>query len=104
MANEKIYLTREGYENLKAEYEELVNSKRGELAQRIEEAREQGDLSENAAYKSAKEEQSFVESRINELEEILKTAEVVEPPKNCQKVEIGCRVKLGIDAEDIEFQ
>ena len=104
MSEETIFITREGYNKLKSEYEGLIGSKRGELAQKIKEAREQGDLSENAAYKSAKEEQSFVESRILELEEILRKAEVVEPGGKREKVEIGCRVRVVLEEKDREFQ
>ena len=104
MLEETIFITREGYNKLKSEYGDLVGSKRRELVRKIREAREQGDLSENAAYKSAKDEQSLIESRISELEEILKRAKVIEPKKKHERVEIGCRVKVALEEKDQEFQ
>ena len=74
--------------------------KRQEVAQKIKEAREQGDLSENAEYDAAKDEQRDIEARIEELEKILKNAEVVvEDEVDLDKINIGCRVKI----LDIEF-
>ena len=66
---EKIYLTSEGYNKLQKEYDELVNVKRKEVTQRIARAREYGDISENSEYDSARDEQSFIEGRILELQE-----------------------------------
>ncbi len=81
--------------------------KRKEVAQKIKEAREQGDLSENAEYDAAKDEQRDIELRIEELEKILKNAEVVvEDEVDLDKINIGCRVKL-YDCEyeeELEFQ
>jgi len=104
MSEETVYITREGYENLKFKYDELVSSKRGELAQKIKTAREQGDLSENAAYKSAKDEQGAVEKQISSLEEILRTAEVVEPRESYETVEVGCWVAVSMEGAGCEFR
>ena len=89
------------------ELQELKVVKRKEVAQKIKEAREQGDLSENAEYDAAKDEQRDIELRIEELEKILKNAEVVvEDEVDLDKINIGCRVKL-YDCEyeeELEFQ
>ena len=77
MAEKKI-LTRSGYEKLENELNDLTVNQRKEIAQKIKEAREQGDLSENAEYDAAKEEQRNIEARIAELETILKNVEIVE--------------------------
>ena len=81
--------------------------KRKEVAQKIKEAREQGDLSENAEYDAAKDEQRDIEARIEEIEKILKNAEVVvEDEVDLDKISVGCKVKL-YDyeyEEEIEFK
>ena len=86
------------YEGLKKYEDELVNLKvvkRQEVAQKIKEARAQGDLSENAEYDAAKDEQRDIEARIDELEKILKNAEViVEDEVDLDKINIGCQVKI----------
>lgn len=71
-------LTREGYERLKAELDYLVRVKRPEIAEKIRQAREYGDLSENAEYHTAKEEQALVEGRIAELERLLRGARIID--------------------------
>ena len=77
-------------------------NKRQEIAQKIKEAREQGDLSENAEYDAAKDEQRDIEARIEQLEKLLKNAEVVvEDEIDLEKINIGCRVKL-LDVEEDE--
>lgn len=76
MAKE-ILMTQEGYDALNAEYEELVAVKRSEVAEKISAAREQGDLSENAEYDAAREEQAQVEGRIREIEEQLKFVKII---------------------------
>jgi len=83
-----------------SELEHLKVVKRQEVAQKIKEAREQGDLSENAEYDAAKDEQRDIEARIEELEKILKNAEVVDEDEvDLDKINIGCMVKI----LDIEF-
>lgn len=72
------YLTPEGYENLKAELEELKTNGRSEVAAAIAEAREKGDLSENAEYDAAKDAQGLLEMKINELEKVMATARVLD--------------------------
>ena len=83
------------YKQLEDELENLKVVKRKEVAAKIKEAREQGDLSENAEYDAAKDEQRDIEARIDELEKILKNAEViVEDEVDLDKINIGCQVKI----------
>ena len=89
----------EGLKKLEDELENLKVVRRKEVSQKIKEAREQGDLSENAEYDAAKDEQRDIEARIEELEKILKNAEVVvEEEADLDKVSIGCSVKI-LDCE-----
>lgn len=100
MQEKKNILTYEGLRKYEDELHELKVNKRKEVAQKIKEAREQGDLSENAEYDAAKDEQRDIEARIEELEKILKNAEVVvEEEVDLNKINIGCRIKI----LDIEF-
>ncbi len=93
--NKPNYLTAEGAARLRAELEELKGPKREEIAKRLRFAIEQGDLSENADYIATKEEQGFVEGRIQELEQILRNAVIIEENHQArQVVEIGARVTI----------
>ena len=97
------------YEGVKAYEDELENLKvvrRKEVAQKIKEARELGDLSENAEYDAAKDEQRDIEARIEELEKILKNVEVVDEEEvDLNRVSIGCRVKIkDIEDEELEYK
>ena len=76
--NQQIYLTTEGAEKLRAELKELTGPRREELAQRLRAAIQMGDLSENADYHKAKEDQAFLEGRIQEIEAVLRMAVIVE--------------------------
>ena len=100
---EKILLTPEGLEKIKKEYEELTGKRRREIALRIQKARELGDLTENAEYDSAREEQASVEGRIAELEEMLKRAEVVKNNKRPKAIDVGCHVRVHLEGKDEEF-
>ena len=106
MADKKHILTYAGLKQYEDELQNLKVVKRKEVAQKIKEAREQGDLSENAEYDAAKDEQRDIEARIEELEGILKNAEVVvEEEIDVNKINIGCKVKL-LDVEydeEMEF-
>ena len=96
----KNILTYEGLKRYESELEELKVNKRQEVAQKIKEAREQGDLSENAEYDAAKDEQRDIEARIEELEKLLKNAEVVDEDEvDLDKISIGCKVRI----LDVEF-
>ena len=95
MEEKKNILTYEGLKLYEDELHDLKVYKRKEVAQKIKEAREQGDLSENAEYDAAKDEQSDIEARITELENILKNVEVVvEDEVSSDKINIGCTVRI----------
>ena len=99
MEAKKNILTYEGLKKYEEELQDLKVVKRREVAQKIKEAREQGDLSENAEYDAAKDEQRDIEARIEELEKILKNAEVVDEDEvDLEVINIGCRVKI-LDVE-----
>lgn len=86
-------LTQSGIDELKDELKALI-SQRGPVAERIKQARELGDLSENAEYQTAREEQDRLETRISELEHILQNASVIKKPRGDNKVQLGSTVKL----------
>ena len=106
MADKKHILTYAGLKQYEDELQNLKVVRRKEVAQKIKEAREQGDLSEHAEYDAAKDEQRDIELRIEELEKLLKNAEVVvEEEIDVNKINIGCKVKL-LDVEydeEMEF-
>ena len=107
MAGEKKILTYAGLRALEDELENLKVVKRKEVAVKIREAREQGDLSENAEYDAAKDEQRDIETRIEEIEKILKHAEVVvEDEVDLDKINVGCTVLLYDKEfeEEVEYQ
>ena len=95
MEKKKKLLTYAGLRALEQELEDLKVVKRKEVAQKIKEAREQGDLSENAEYDAAKDEQRDIEARIEELENILKNVEVVDEEEvDLDTINVGCAVKV----------
>ena len=107
MEEKKTILTYAGLKALEDELENLRVVKRKEVAEKIKEAREQGDLSENAEYDAAKDEQRDIEARIDELEKILKNVEVVvEEEVDLEKINVGCTVLVHDDEfdEEIEFK
>jgi transcription elongation factor GreA len=99
---EEIFLTPEGADKLKQELNHLVTVKRVELAGRLREAIKQGDLSENADYISAKEEQAFLEGKIMEIEQTLKRATIVHEASMDGSVGIGNQVTVVEDGGDPE--
>ena len=106
MEEKKNILTYAGLKKYEDELHDLKVNRRKEVAQKIKEAREQGDLSENAEYDAAKDEQRDIELRIEELEKLLKNAEVVvEEDVDLEKINIGCVVRVyDLDyAEEMEF-
>lgn len=107
MEAKKNILTYEGLKKYEDELQDLKVRRRKEVAQKIKEARELGDLSENAEYDAAKDEQRDIEARIEELEKILKNAEVVvEDEVDSSKINVGCKVTL-LDMEfdeEIEYK
>jgi transcription elongation factor GreA len=98
----QFHLTKAGVEELKSELEELT-AQRGPIAERIKTAREFGDLSENAEYSSARQEQERVEGRIAEIEHILLNVEIINKPKGDSKVQLGSTVTLK-DGDTKTFQ
>jgi transcription elongation factor GreA len=95
------YLSREGLEKLRAELDEMVNVRRPEVAQRIHDAKEHGDLTENAEYEDAKNEQAFVEGRIATVEALIKNATIIDQRHSGDHVQIGSTVVVqGPDAEE----
>lgn len=103
MAEKKNILTYEGPRHLEEELQDLKVNRRKQVAQKIKEAREQGDLSENAEYDAAKDEQRDIEARIEEIDKILKNAEVVvEDEVDVDAINIGCMVRiLDMEFDDI---
>lgn len=98
---EKRMLTSAGLKKLEDELSELEVVRRKEVAEKIKEAREQGDLSENAEYDAAKDEQRDIEARIEEIKAILKDVEVVDEEEvDTNKISVGCKVKI----YDCEFE
>ena len=101
---DKILFTAEGLEALKKEYRELVEVKRPAVVERLSEARLSGDLAENSEYTQAKEELSFIDGRISELEEILKKAVAAKTDhRQCSQVGLGCRVTVKDSAGETVF-
>lgn len=90
----KMMLTKEGLAELKAEYDELVNNKRPAMVTRLSAARDLGDLSENSEYAAAKQDLSFIDGRIAELEEIIRNAQIISGKHSKTLVDLGCSVTL----------
>ena len=102
MDSKKIYLTKEGLEELKQEYEELSKVKRPEILSRVSQARSMGDLSENAEYTVAREELSFIDGRIDELEELLKQVVLISN-NHSSTIKLGSTVKVNTGSDKEEF-
>ncbi len=105
MDSKKIYLTKEGLEELKVEFEELSKTKRPDILSRVTQARSMGDLSENAEYVAARDELSFIDGRIDELEELLKQAVIIQDThgKGIQVVKLGSTVTVHIKGKKEVF-
>lgn len=101
--HEATWLTQEAYDRLSKELEYLLTVARQDIAKRIQEAREEGDLKENGGYHAAKEEQGKIEARINRLENILATSVVGEARESHGIVEQGTIVKLTMNGSEMEF-
>lgn len=99
---EKIPMTRNGHQALDKELSQLKSDERPAVIRAIAEAREHGDLSENAEYHAAREKQGFIEGRIKELEAILSRAEVIDPSKFSGAIKFGATVKLVDEDTDEE--
>jgi len=94
MNNKPAYLSKEGLEQIRQELDQLVNVRRSEIAARIHEAKEHGDITENAEYEDAKNEQAFVEGRIQALSALVKNAVVIEENHSATHVQIGSTVTI----------
>ncbi len=100
---DKYYLTKERLEELKQELDILKTQKRMEVAEQLKRAKEYGDLSENSEYAEAREELNLVESRIFELEELLREAVIIKKIEGSDKVEIGSRVTVKKDGQIFSY-
>lgn len=101
--HKKIYLTKEGLSELKKEHDELLNKRRPEVLERVSQARNMGDLSENAEYVAARDELSFIDGRIAELEELLREVSLIHEGNGkgsvSRSVRLGSTVTLHIDGK-----
>ncbi len=104
MQDQKVYVSKEGLEKFKKELDDLVNIKRKEIIERIERAKELGDLSENAEYAAAKDEQAFTEGRIIELQDMIVRAEVINGGGKGSNVSVGSKVKVKSDGVETEYE
>jgi transcription elongation factor GreA len=102
--NDTYYLTKEKLKDLKEEREYLMNEKKSEVADKIHEAKQLGDLSENASYKAAKEEMRETMARIDELKEIIDNAEVIEEKKNAEEIDLGTSFIVEINGNEKEYE
>ncbi len=102
--DKKIYLTKEGLEELKKEYDQLNKQKRPEVLERVSQARNMGDLSENAEYAAAREELSFIDGRLDELEELIRQASIIhDVARKSSEVKLGSKVTLHVGGKKEEF-
>ncbi len=101
--SKKYLLTAEGLHKLNDELKELITKKRPEVIERIREAAAHGDLSENADYAQAREEQSFIEGRIQEIEDMIKNAEIISTAGHGGTVGIGSTVSLKVNGQERKY-
>jgi transcription elongation factor GreA len=103
MQRSRIPITREGLDKLQEEYDDLVNRRRPEIVRAIAQAREEGDLRENAGYDAAKNDQGFIEARIREIEQLLRRVDVIDsgaPSGPAGVVRLGSTVTVEIDGAE----
>lgn len=99
-----VYLTKDGIEKLQEELRKLVEIERRDIIKKIKETREYGDLSENAEYDEARNQQSIIEGRIEELEAILKSAKIIDETKvSKNQISLGSKVQVEIEQEQQDF-
>jgi transcription elongation factor GreA len=103
MDTKKIYLTKEGLDELKKEFDQLTKVKRPDILERVSQARSMGDLSENAEYVAAREELSFIDGRIDELEELIKQAVLIQETHSKGLVKLGSTVEVTIKGKKEVF-
>lgn len=99
----KIYLTKEGLDELKKEFDQLTKVKRPDILERVSQARSMGDLSENAEYVAAREELSFIDGRIDELDELIKQAVLIQETHSKGLVKLGSTVTVNIKGKKEVF-
>ena len=99
----KTQLTQKGYDDLKIEHEDLLKNKKPKAIDRLSKARSMGDLSENAAYVSARDQQAFIEGRISELEDIIKKAVVSTGVSSGGIVSVGSKIRVHVDGGEEEY-
>ena len=97
------YLTKEGLEKLKIELESLRNQKMPEVVERIARAKELGDLSENAEYQDAKDEQAFIAGRIAELENLIRKSEIIEKSGGHETITVGATIRVATEGKEYEY-
>lgn len=102
--DDKLFVTAEGLEKLKAELKDLIENRRPAAVEQIKRARELGDLSENSLYDQARADQSFVEGRIQELEQVIEKAKIIDESKNDGTVRLGSKVIVHIDGDEETFE
>jgi transcription elongation factor GreA len=103
LMEEKVHVTQEGLAALRAEYDDLVNNRRPEIIRTVALAREEGDLRENAGYHAARHDQTMIEGRIRQLEDMLKRIEVIDAnaaAKSGGLVRLGTTVTIEIDGDE----
>ena len=98
----EVFLTPEGRQKLEEELSFLINVRRPEIARRIKEAKDEGDVSENAGYDEAKTQQGFLEGRIQELEHVLKIAKLIDEPHSRDRVQMGSTVTVCENGDNVE--
>lgn len=104
-AKNQVMLTREGLEELKKELHELRDVKLPQIVERVATARADGDLSENSAYQFGRQEQEFMQGRIDELEDILENAVLIQkaPQTGVKAVDVGCKVTVSINGKKVTY-
>ncbi len=103
--NKKVYVTKEGLEELKREHDQIIGQKRPELVERLAAARDMGDLSENAEYHAAREELAFLDGRIDEIEEMLKLAVIIkdQPSATHTQVKLGSNITMKSNGKQYSY-
>lgn len=104
MDRKKVFLTEEGFSELKKEFEDLTKKRRIDVVKRVSSAREMGDLSENAEYQAARDELSFIDGRIEELEEILKKVTIItDQTTRGGDIQLGSMVTLNLKGKQEDY-
>jgi transcription elongation factor GreA len=98
-----VQLTQEGFDNIQKELNELITVKRHEAVERLQKARAMGDLRENSEYSAAKEDLSFIEGRVQELEMLIENAEIMTASTSGNGIQIGCSVIIEKDGKNEEY-